>query len=105
MRRAFPFASREGRSCAPVAAEFSKQLIAHLSLWPARLRIVAVLSQSVTKHLPVPIRHPDFLWRGGNAVPERLNVLHLLLHWHLVEPGWWDAPAPEYRYPKAQRTS
>ena len=76
--------------CAPAPREFTEQLIANVAPWTARFRIVAILSQSVTKKLPVPIRYADFFWRCGNSVPKRLNVLNLLLDRQFVETGWWD---------------
>jgi hypothetical protein len=49
-----------------------------------------MIGQSVTKKLSVPIRHADLLWRCGNSIPKRLNVLDLLLDRQFIELRWWD---------------
>jgi hypothetical protein len=57
---------------------------------PPLARAGSVCLKTLLKHLPVPIRNRNLLGLSGNAVPQRLNVVKLLVHRKLVEAGGWE---------------
>lgn len=57
-------------------------------------------------HAAVPVRYGDVLGTFGNTLPERLNVLELLVWGEFVEAGGWNGRlrhAPVYDWSRSRQ--
>ena len=68
-------------------AKARQQLLANLDPGPRRPFSAAMGCRPLLDHLPVPLRQRDFVRVSGDTVPERLDVVELLVGRELVESG------------------
>ncbi len=67
------------------ARQIPKELVANLCPRAGGVSVASILGQPVAEQLQVPIWNADLIGRRGDPIPERLDVVEVLINCQVVE--------------------